>query len=96
LEEYSTPIVKTYSEKLGIKCQKLSFRKTILEKYGVEYLKHIEDRDKHIIANDTNYISYIGGKQHIFKCDKSHNFEINTDNYFGRLKNNIPLCTTNY
>ena len=98
-EEYKSKSKNTCIKKYGVDSYtktdefKISFRKTILEKYGVEYLKHIEDRDKHIIANDTNYISYIGGKQHIFKCDKSHNFEINTDNYFGRLKNNIPLCT---
>ena len=28
-----------------------------------------------------------------FKCIHGHNFEISTDNYYGRLNNNITLCT---
>jgi hypothetical protein len=45
------------------------------------------------VANNENYIKYLGNKVSLFKCDKGHEYEINSDNYFGRIKGNISLCT---
>jgi hypothetical protein len=50
-------------------------------------------RSRFNICKDKKYIKYIGDKVSLFKCDKSHNFEINSDNFISRTKNHIPLCT---
>ena len=73
---------------------KIKSEDTLLNKYGVNnYLKSFEFRTKTLIGTDVNYIKYIGDSISLFNCDKGHTFEIKTDNYFYRIKNNIPLCT---
>lgn len=58
LEEYSTPIVKTYSEKLGIKCQKLSFRKTISKRWSCTHDQKIS-LNLDLVHLPTKYIKYV-------------------------------------
>lgn len=58
LEEYSTPIVKTYSEKLGIKCQKISFRKTISKRWSCTYDQKIS-LNLDLVHLPTKYIKYV-------------------------------------
>jgi hypothetical protein len=68
--------------------------KTNLDKYGVTNPKKNElFRKKFIIAMHKDYIKYIDNSISLFKCEKGHEFEIKTDNFFNREKNNIPLCT---
>ena len=71
---------------------KLRFKN--LEKYGVDsYFKSEEYHLNTNIGNDVNYIRYISNSNSLFKCEEGHEFEINIDNYIGRKKKNIPLCT---
>lgn len=72
---------------------KNSFRSTCLKKYGVDHIYKSDLYRSHFnLCNDINYISYYD-KLNTFKCIHGHNFEISTDNYYGRLNNNITLCT---
>ena len=47
------------------------------------------------IGTHENYLEYKGDGVSLFKCDNNcdHFFEINTDNFFSRYKQNIKLCT---
>jgi hypothetical protein len=60
-----------------------------IEKYRIENFE---------IAKDKYYIKYLDNKESLFKCDlgKDHTFIINTDNYYGRIYSNNPLCTICY
>ncbi len=87
-------------------------KKTNLEKYGVvstlqigkaidnrlEIFKSNDFRKDFKISSDTNYIRYINNSISLFKCDceSHHDFEISCDNYYGRKKLNLPLCTICY
>ena len=74
-------------------------KQTNLEKYGNEFYSKTEiSRKDFIISNDKNYIKYINNGISLFKCDcdEPHNFEIKSDNYSNRSRNNLPLCTTCY
>lgn len=72
-------------------------KKSNLEKWGAE---HVHQSDAYRIGS-TNigknafYIGYKGNKISIFKCDngKDHSFEISTDNFYSRSRNNVSLCT---
>lgn len=74
---------------------KEKIREKILKKYGTYHTSHSEDFRKEYskIANDENYLSYKSDGTSIFKCDKNHTFEIETDNYIRRKEQNINLCT---
>jgi hypothetical protein len=64
-------------------------------KYEKNHISKSEDYSKKNmkIANDINYVHYIGEGISKFKCDREHIFEINSDNYSHRTKLKIPLCT---
>ncbi len=68
---------------------------TLIENYNTINLYENEDyrKSKYEIANDINYIKYLHSTISLFNCDKEHDFEISSDNYYHRNKNNIPLCT---
>lgn len=69
-------------------------KKTILNKYGVlNIMKSNEIRKDFIISLDINYIKYLDDSISLFNCEKGHTFKIHIDNYHGRVKYNIPLCT---
>ena len=72
-------------------------RKAILDRTGSDsVLKDETFRARNFaIASDPHYVRYLGGGVSLFRCDLSggHEFEINTDNYFGRRKAGNPLCT---
>ena len=70
-------------------------KKTCSVKYGVSNFTKTEKyrENNFIISNDTNYIKYLDNGISLFRCHKEHNFEISSDNYHSRIKNNIPLCT---
>ena len=76
---------------------KEKIRKTNLEKYkNTSPVRSELYRKEHTkIANDLNYLSYDKNGVSLFICDlgKDHEFLINVDNYIGRSRNNIPLCT---
>lgn len=71
--------------------------KTLLEKWQSNTIQKSdlfrEGRFK--ITKDDNYVKYIDNKLSLFRCDNllNHEFEISSDNYLQRVKNNIPLCT---
>jgi hypothetical protein len=52
-------------------------------------------KENTIIGNHLSYIEYIGNNKSIFNCDlgEKHTFEIKTDNFYARTKQNVPLCT---
>lgn len=102
-DEYVKKSKKTALNKYGVDSYtktdefKERFSKTMNEKYNSNtYLENIDYRnDNFDICKNLYYIEYIDKDTHLFKCDKGceHNFEINTDNYFGRKYNNNSLCT---
>jgi hypothetical protein len=69
--------------------------KTNKKLYGSNTPAQSNDIRNYIITKDKNHIEYIGDNFSLSKCDlgKSHNFDIKGDNYHGRIKGNIPLCT---
>ena len=90
---------KTCVEKYGVDSYnktdefKFKFKQTCVEKYGVDHIyKSSLYRNSFNLCINPNYISYKDGFN-LFKCDLGHNYEISTDNYYGRSNNNIPLCT---
>jgi very-short-patch-repair endonuclease len=100
--EYFKEILKnTNLEKYGVKhiFQSMEIRgnikKTNLDKWGTDNpIKSDILRKKYMqIANDPNYVNYIGESYSKFKCSNGHDFNIHVDNYHSRKKNNIPLCT---
>ena len=98
-DEYKEKINKTCLEKYGVNHYtktdeyKEKVNKTCLEKYGTTHhtkseLSHLDTK----IRNDENYIKYLGDSISLFLCDKGHNFEISSDNYYHRKESNL-LCT---
>jgi len=68
-----------------------------IEKWGTTHL-HQSDlyrKNNTKIGSHSNYIEYKGNQTSIFHCDcgEDHSFEINTDNFFSRTRQNIKLCT---
>lgn len=53
-------------------------------------------RKNMIIGKHSSYIKYIGDKLSLFRCDVGHNFEMHSDNFYSRIRNNVPLCTICY
>jgi hypothetical protein len=73
---------------------KIKIKETNIENHGGHPSKNENYRKLNTkIANCENYIKYLDNSISLFKCDKGHNFEISIDNYIGRIKNNISLCT---
>jgi hypothetical protein len=70
--------------------------KTNLEKWETKhvFLNNEWRKNNFKIAQDPNYLDFKSDKN-IFNCDlqKDHQFEISTDDYYGRLKSNNKLCT---
>jgi hypothetical protein len=104
-DECSNKIKETNLEKYGVEYGlqnneiKQKSKKTILEKYGVDNFKRSEiSKLDTIIGQHPNYIKYINNSISLFNCDldKDHEFEIKSDNFLSRLKQNIPLCTICY
>lgn len=75
---------------------KSKMKSVYFDKYGSHPTKNETFREEnHKLANDVNYIKYIGNSISLFKCDrdKEHEFEILYDNYKSRKLNKSPLCT---
>lgn len=99
-------IRKTNLEELGVEYPSQSkqvqekIKRNNLKKWGAE---HVNQSEKYRVENTTIgrnkfYLEYKGDKTSIFKCDvdRNHSFEINTDNFFSRTRQGIPLCTICY
>jgi len=104
-EEIKEKIKQTNLEKYGVEFYIKSedyltkSKDSNINKYGVDnYKKSEESKINTIIGQHPNYIKYINNYTSIFKCDlnKDHEFEINCDNFHGRSKTNLPLCTICY
>ena len=76
----------TYKEKI---------RNIYLNKYGCDSITKNEEFRKlnYGISNNEQYIKYLNDGISLFYCEKGHNFEINSSNYFSRKSSNIKLCT---
>ena len=48
------------------------------------------------IGSELGYIMYKGDNISKFLCENGHEFEINTDNYFSRKRQELPICTICY
>jgi len=68
---------------------------TNLQNWGTEYINQSEEfRKKNFtLSQDPNYLKYLGDLTSLFKCEKDHEFEITSDNYFSRKRSYLPLCT---
>jgi hypothetical protein len=71
---------------------------TNLKKYGVDnFIKSEQYRKDNLkIANNDDYIKYLGNNISEFSCNKGHTFKIHIDNYHGRIRYNSALCTVCY
>ena len=105
VEEFKEKSIQTNLERYGVdnytksEEYKIKSKGTCLKKYGVDnFSKSEESRENFVISNNLNYIKYIDNRISLFRCDlnKDHEFEIHKDNFHGRLKLNIPLCTICY
>ena len=71
-------------------------KETNLEKWGNEIINNSElfRNEFYKISKDINYIKHIVDNISLFKCDcdKNHEFEINSSQYYNRIRQNIPLC----
>lgn len=81
---------------------KQKIRKSFLDNYDAEYYKKIhlneENRKHFLLTKNKFYLKYLGDGISYFRCDNggNHNFEIKSDNYYYRNKENIKLCTICY
>lgn len=100
-EDYLIKSKKTYLDRYGVdnytKTEDYLIKSKLknIEKYGTAHIfQNNEYRiNNFIISKEKNYIKYFQGLNY-FKCDNfNHVFDIDTDCYFGRTSNNIPLCT---
>lgn len=69
--------------------------KNNIEKWGVSNNSQSDImRSDYKISQCDGYVKYVGNSISLFNCIKcGNNFEINTDNFFSRKKQNIDLCT---
>ena len=60
----------------------------------IEKNKDDEYREKFKMCNDNEnkYLKYLGDKTHLFQCKLGHEFEMNTDTYWGRKRLNSNVC----
>ena len=95
--------IKTNLKKFGFDCNlknedvKAKIKQKNLKKWGT-INQSMSDmfRSKHFkIAKDEYYLEYKGEQISIFQCDMgfNHTFEINTTNYYNRIKGKSKLCT---
>jgi hypothetical protein len=69
------------------------FKKTCMDKYGSFHIYQSDSyRNNFSICQDSGYLGYSDG-MNLFNCPLGHSYSISTDNYYGRTKNGIPLCT---
>ena len=104
-EEYLIKSKETMMERWGVEYPTQSeeikdkIRKTNQKKYGCSHIFGSDEYriDNFKISNNLNYISYENGVN-IFRCDcgENHNFQISTDDYYGRIKSGNKLCTVCY
>jgi hypothetical protein len=67
-----------------------------ISKFGVENSSQNEKvrLENYEIAKHQSYIKYVGKSISLFNCEECNlDFEINGDNFYSRLKNNVKLCT---
>ena len=102
LEETKDKIKKTCLDKYGTNSYtqtkefKERVKETNLERYGSNSpnMSDLIRKEKFIIAKDQSYIEYLGNNVSLFSCERGHNFEISTSQYFNRNRDNISsLCT---
>ena len=101
-DEYREKVINNNLEKYGYNYHTMTdewkdkIKSINLEKYGSSpFINEDFRKINYKIANNNFYLKYLSNKTSLFKCDlnKEHNFEINTDNFFSRTKQKIPLCT---
>ena len=72
-------------------------KETNFKKWGNGILNHSElFRNRfYKISNDYNYIKFINDNVSLFKCDENnnHTFEINSSQYYNRIRQKLKLCT---
>lgn len=98
-DEYKEKINKNCLDKHGVdhysktdECKE-KINKTCLDKYGATH--HAKSELYHIntkIGTDENYIKYLESGFSLFHCEKGHDFELSSDNYYHRKESNL-LCT---
>ncbi len=94
LEKTINTNIKKYGESSHTKTDKYKS-----ERRGKSIFKTEEYRLENFeIAKNPYYIKYLDDKESLFNCDlgNEHSFTINTDNYYGRIYNENPICTVCY
>jgi hypothetical protein len=101
-DEYLVKSKSTCIEKYGVDSYtktdefKEKFKSTNFKRYGVDHIfkYDIYRKNNFNISKNIFYINY-SNRANLLRCDndKDHNFEISTDDYFGRTKAGNKLCT---
>ena len=96
-EEYKLTSMRNYgfTHPMMSNTYKEKIRNIYLNKYGCDSITKNEEFRKlnYGISNNEQYIKYLNDGISLFYCEKGHNFEINSSNYFSRKSSNIKLCT---
>jgi hypothetical protein len=101
-DEYRERVINNNLEKYGYEYHMMTdewkdkIKSINFKKYGSSpFINEDFRKINYKIANNDFYLKYLSNKSSLFRCDlnKKHNFEINTDNFFSRTKQNLPLCT---
>lgn len=105
-DKFKNEIKEYFLKKYGVDSpMKLDFiknkiKETNIEKFNTDNYVKTDEYRKYFtnIANDPNYIKYLGDGISLLKCDlnENHNYEIHSSNYWNRNKNKNPLCTICY
>jgi hypothetical protein len=87
-----TSIKKNWVENKKERLEK--FKKTNLEKWGVDHPNKSETLRNYRITKEPEYISYFNGLS-LFSCDlgKDHQFKMSSMEYSNRKRSILPLCT---
>ena len=57
------------------------------------YNSYPNSRSDFIISKHQDYIKYLGNKNHLFSCNEGHEFIVDTDGFYNRIRYKINLCT---
>lgn len=102
LDKYKETCIRKWGVDHYVKTDefKEKFKEKIQEKWGANhpYQSDIWRIKNFEISKNEFYIKYLGDSKNLFNCDcgENHQFEIKTDDYYGRKKSNNKLCTVCY
>jgi uncharacterized alkaline shock family protein YloU len=99
-EKIKLTLIKKYGVDSPLKNEEIQkkVKLTNLNKWGSESITSSDlfRNDNYLMCKDDSYLKYLGNNISLFNCDKGHQFEINTSQYYNRIRNNSKICTICY